>query len=56
MADEKLKILYLMHLLMDETDQKHPLNAAQISERLEKRYGLTYTRKTVYADISRLKE
>ena len=56
MADEKLKILYLMQLLMDETDQKHPLNAAQISERLEKRYGLTYTRKTVYADISRLQE
>ncbi len=56
MADEKLKILYLMQLLMDETDQAHPLNATQICERFEKRYDLTYTRKTVYADISRLQE
>ena len=41
MADEKLKILYLMQLLMDETDPKHPLNAAQISERLEEQGELS---------------
>ena len=50
MADDKLKLLYLMQLLLEETDPKHPLNATQLCERMDARYGLKYARKTVYAD------
>ena len=32
MADDKLKILYLMKMLLDETDRDHPMNAAEIAE------------------------
>lgn len=56
MADDKLKILYLMKLLLNETEKDHPLNAAEIAEKMKERYNYTtYNRKTVYADIERLK-
>ena len=32
MADDKLKILYLMKMLLDETDRDHPMNAAEIAK------------------------
>lgn len=55
MADEKLKILWLRELLLEETDGEHALNAAQITEKMESRYGCTCNRKTVYADVERLR-
>lgn len=56
MADDKLKILYLMNLLLNETEKEHPLNAAEIAEKMKERYNYpTYNRKTIYADIERLK-
>ena len=56
MADDKLKILYLAKLLLDETEKDHPLNAAEIAEIMKERYNYTtYNRKTIYADIERLK-
>ena len=55
MADEKMKILWLRELLLEETDRDHPLNAAQITEKLESRYGCTCNRKTIYADVERLR-
>ena len=56
MADDKLKILYLMKMLLDETDRDHPMNAAEIAEKMNRRYNYTtYNRKTIYADIERLK-
>lgn len=55
MADEKLKILQLRQLLLDETDKEHPLNAAQIMEKMMSLYGFSYNRKTIYADVERLK-
>ena len=39
MIRDKLKILYLMKLLLEETDAAHPLNASQICERLEAEQG-----------------
>ena len=54
MAEDKLKILYLMQLLQDETDPSHPLNASEICEKIESRYDCSYERKTIYADIRRL--
>ena len=56
MARDKLKLLYLMNLLMEETDPQHPMNATQLCERMESRYECTYERRSVYADISLLKE
>ena len=34
MADDKLKILYLMKMLLDEMDRDHPMNAAEIAEKM----------------------
>ena len=56
MADDKLKILYLMKMLLDETGPDHPMNAAEIADKMNRRYNYTtYNRKTIYADIERLK-
>ena len=38
MAEEKLKILYLMQMLLEETDPAHPMNATQLCERMQSRY------------------
>ncbi len=54
MADEKLKILYLMRILLEETDSAHPLNATQLCERMEQRYEFSCNRKTIYTDIEKL--
>lgn len=57
MPDDKLKILYLMKMLYYETDREHPVSAAEIAAKMKERYGYsTYNRKTIYADIERLKE
>ena len=54
MAEEKLKILYLMQMLLEETDPAHPMNATQLCERMQSRYEYSYNRKTIYTDIKRL--
>ncbi len=56
MAEEKMKILYLMRILLDETDSAHPLNASQICDKMQTIYDLSYNRKTVYGDVARLQE
>ena len=55
MAEEKLKILYLMQILLEETDATHPMNATRLCERMQSRYEYSYNRKTIYTDIERLK-
>ena len=54
MIDDKQKLLYLMRLLQEETDPAHPMNAAQISEKIEVQYECSYDRKTIYSDVKRL--
>ncbi len=54
--NEKLKILYLMQILMEETDKNHILNALELCDILENRYGISSSRKTIYGDVERLKE
>ena len=51
MAEEKLKILYLMQVLLEETDKAHPMNATQLCDRMMKDHGYSYNRKTIYARI-----
>lgn len=54
-GDEKLKILQLMQILLEETDPDHPQNATQLCDRMKARYEHAYNRKTVYADVERLR-
>jgi len=55
MADEKLKILYLMKVLLEETDKEHTLNASELADRMELRFRFGANRKTIYGDIEKLK-
>ena len=52
---QKIKILYIMNILLNETDIDHPLNAVDIIERLAA-LGIHAERKSIYTDISTLIE
>ncbi len=54
MAEEKLKILYLMKILLEETDQDHILNASELNQIMQDRYQMTCNRKTIYSDVEKL--
>lgn len=51
----KLKTLYVMRILQDETDAEHGLSLRQIIERLND-YGIQAERKGLYRDIQALRE
>lgn len=50
---QKLKILYILRMLEENTDEAHPMTTAEIINRLEAE-GISCERKTVYSDIARL--
>ncbi len=52
--NQKLKILYLMKILQEKTDQDHPVPVKDIILDLEG-YGINVERKTVYDDIETLR-
>ncbi len=52
---QKLKLLYLLRILTEETDEEHPMGAAALSERLHY-YGVGAERKAVYDDIEQLRQ
>ena len=52
---QKIKILYIMNILLNETDEAHPLNANDLIDRLAA-MGIQAERKSIYADISTLIE
>ena len=54
--NEKLTILHLMDLLLDQTDRDHTMTADMICNALETDYDIVCSKKTVYRDIARLKE
>ena len=49
-----LKTFYIMQILLDRTDEKHRLNAAQIGNILRKEYGISIDRHTLYTEIEKL--
>lgn len=49
----KLKILYILKILKQYSDENHPLNASEIIEKLDS-YGIKAERKSVYNDIELL--
>jgi len=51
----KLRTLYIMKMLLEKTDEKCPMSAADIDRAL-KEYGMSADRKTVYNDLETLKE
>ena len=53
-ANQKLKILYLMDLLMRNTDEEHPMAMKDIINYLET-CGISAERKSIYSDIEALK-
>ena len=52
---QKLKILYLMKILLSHTDEAHPMPMGEIIARLAG-YGISAERKTVYDDMEALRQ
>lgn len=50
-ANQKLKLPYLMDIMLKKTDEEHGLTLPQIREELEKR-GVTCERKSLYTDFA----
>ena len=53
---QRLKLFYLLDYLLENTDENHTVGASEISEHLERKYGIPVERKTIYTDIALLKE
>lgn len=53
-ANQKLKILYLLDILMKETDEEHPMPMKDILERLSA-LDVSAERKSIYSDIEALR-
>ena len=51
--NQKRKQLYLMKILMEQTDEEHPMSVKDLIAQLQL-YGITAERKSLYADIERL--
>ena len=52
--NQKLKILYLMKILLEETDEEHALTMEDLLARLE-RAGIHAERKSIYDDFEALR-
>lgn len=53
-SNQKLKLLYLLKILMEKTDTDHTLTVQQMIQELNK-YGISAERKSIYDDIESLK-
>ena len=49
-SKQKLKLIYLMQILMEKTDETHSITMSEIISAL-KSYGITAERKSLYDDI-----
>ncbi len=52
--NQKLKMLYLVKIFLEETDDQHALTMKEIIEKLES-YGVSADRKTLYLDFAELR-
>ena len=55
-SNAKLKTLYIMRMLEEETDAEHGLTMNDIITKLSEEYGITAERKSVYRDLKLLTE
>ena len=53
--NQKLKLLYIIRILTEETDEKAPISTKDLIARLAE-YNITAERKTIYSDIECLRE
>lgn len=53
---QKMKLLYLMKILMERTDENHMLTANELCGILRSEYDIPAERKSIYNDISALQE
>ena len=53
-SNQKLKIMYLMKILLDRTDETHSITMPEIIDALEA-YGISAERKSLYSDIENLR-
>ena len=53
-SHQKLKLIYLMQILMEKTDEDHTLTVPQMITELA-RYGISAERKSIYDDLENLK-
>ena len=54
-SKQKLKLLYLQRILLEQTDEDHKLSGPELIAKLEQ-YGVSAERKTIYDDIASLIE
>ena len=54
-ANQKFKFIYLMKIMLDQTDEEHSLTMSQIMTELEK-YGVTAERKSIYSDFQDMRD
>jgi predicted DNA-binding transcriptional regulator YafY len=52
--NQKLKLLYLMKILLEQTDETHSVTMSEIISSLEA-YGISAERKSIYSDIENLR-
>lgn len=53
-SDTRLRILYLYQILLNQSDEEHPVSTQQIMELMEKQHGISMHRTTVPSDIALL--
>ncbi len=53
--NQKTKILYVLKILQEETDERHPMSAQQIAKKVSA-YGVKCERKSIYTDLDELTE
>lgn len=54
-ANQKLKLLYLQHILQQNSDEEHPLTVQQLIDAL-KTYDISAERKSIYDDVQMLQQ
>lgn len=54
-ANQKMKILLLLRMLWEKTDEEHPMSMAEIIRRLEEE-GVNAERKSIYSDFQTLRD
>ncbi len=54
-SGQKLKLLYIVKILTEESDEKHPVSTKTLIEKLGT-YGVSAERKSIYDDIARLQD
>ena len=55
-SGQKLRTLRTMQLLLEKTDEDHVLSAQGIMDILERQFGMTTDRKSIYNDIELFQE